>query len=94
MLLVGGILFEIATGVLNIQYDYVFGFDFYTAHYYGAWVFIAAFVVHVAHQAAPAGQRAAVPVAARRAAHLPRRHPAGAARPGRPGRHATPARPR
>ncbi len=46
-LLVGGILFELATGLLNIQYDYVFGFDFYTAHYYGAWVFIAAFVVHV-----------------------------------------------
>lgn len=48
LLLVGGILFEIATGVLNIQYDYVFGFDFYTAHYYGAWVFMAAFVTHVA----------------------------------------------
>jgi DMSO/TMAO reductase YedYZ molybdopterin-dependent catalytic subunit len=46
-LLVGSILFELATGVLNIQYDYVFGFDFYTAHYYGAWVFIAAFVIHV-----------------------------------------------
>ncbi|MDQ2708792.1 MAG: molybdopterin-dependent oxidoreductase [Actinomycetota bacterium] len=45
---VGGILFEIATGVLNIQYDYLFGFDFYTAHYYGAWVFIAGIVVHVA----------------------------------------------
>ncbi|HEY3609377.1 MAG TPA: hypothetical protein VGL06_17890, partial [Pseudonocardiaceae bacterium] len=48
LLLVGGILFEIATGVLNIQYDYVFGFSFYTAHYYGAWVFTGAFVVHVA----------------------------------------------
>jgi DMSO/TMAO reductase YedYZ molybdopterin-dependent catalytic subunit len=47
-LLVGGILFEIVTGVLNIQYDYVFGFNFYTAHYYGAWVFIAGFVSHVA----------------------------------------------
>ena len=46
-LLVGSILFELATGILNINYDYVFGFDFYTAHYYGAWVFIAAFVVHV-----------------------------------------------
>ena len=34
LLLVGGILFEIVTGVLNIQYDYVFGFSFYTAHYY------------------------------------------------------------
>ena len=48
LLLVGGILFEIATGVLNIQYDYLFGFSFYTGHYYGAWVFIAGFVMHVA----------------------------------------------
>jgi DMSO/TMAO reductase YedYZ molybdopterin-dependent catalytic subunit len=46
--LVGGILFEMATGVLNIQYDYVFGFNFYPAHYFGAWVFIAGFVTHVA----------------------------------------------
>ncbi|MFD4444820.1 molybdopterin-dependent oxidoreductase [Nocardia sp. NPDC058519] len=48
LLLVGGIVFEIATGVLNIQYDYIFGFSFYTAHYFGAWVFIAGFLVHVA----------------------------------------------
>jgi DMSO/TMAO reductase YedYZ molybdopterin-dependent catalytic subunit len=48
LMLVGGILFEIVTGVLNIQYDYIFGFSFYTAHYYGAWVFIAGFVVHLA----------------------------------------------
>ena len=48
LLLVGGILFEIVTGVLNIQYDYIFGFSFYTAHYYGAWVFIAGFVMHIA----------------------------------------------
>ncbi|QRP42732.1 molybdopterin-dependent oxidoreductase [Amycolatopsis sp. FDAARGOS 1241] len=47
VLLVGGILFEIATGVLNIQYDYIFGFSFYRAHYVGAWVFIGAFVSHV-----------------------------------------------
>lgn len=46
--LVGGILFEIVTGVLNIQYDYIFGFSFYTAHYFGAWVFIAGFLVHIA----------------------------------------------
>jgi DMSO/TMAO reductase YedYZ molybdopterin-dependent catalytic subunit len=45
--LVGGILFEIVTGLCNIQYDYVWKFDFYTAHYYGAWVFLAAFAVHV-----------------------------------------------
>lgn len=48
LMLVGGILFELATGILNIQYDYVFGFSFYTAHYYGAWVFIAGFLVHIA----------------------------------------------
>lgn len=47
LLLVGSILFELVTGVLNIQYDYIFGFSFYTAHYFGAWVFIAAFVAHV-----------------------------------------------
>ena len=47
LMLVGGLLFEIITGVLNIQYDYVFGFSFYAAHYYGAWVFIAGFLVHV-----------------------------------------------
>jgi DMSO/TMAO reductase YedYZ molybdopterin-dependent catalytic subunit len=47
-LLVGSILFEIVTGVMNIQYDYSFGFDFYAAHYYGAWVFSVAFVTHVA----------------------------------------------
>ena len=46
LMLVGGVLFEIVTGVLNIQYDYVFGFSFYTAHYYGAWVFIVGFVSH------------------------------------------------
>lgn len=47
LMLVGGILFEIVTGVLNIQYDYIFGFSFYTAHYFGAWVFITGFVMHV-----------------------------------------------
>src|ERR1700712_5272258 len=48
VLLVGGIAFEMVTGVLNVQSWYVFGFSFYTAHLYGAWVFLAAFAVHVA----------------------------------------------
>ncbi|KUI30562.1 hypothetical protein AU195_24905 [Mycobacterium sp. IS-1496] len=48
LMLVGGILFEIVTGVLNIQYDYIFGFSFYTAHYFGAWMFITGFLVHIA----------------------------------------------
>jgi DMSO/TMAO reductase YedYZ molybdopterin-dependent catalytic subunit len=47
VMLVGGALFEIVTGVLNIQYDYIFGFSFYDAHYFGAWVFIAGFVMHI-----------------------------------------------
>jgi DMSO/TMAO reductase YedYZ molybdopterin-dependent catalytic subunit len=46
-LLVGGALFEFATGIINIQYWYAFRFFFTTAHYYGAWVFIGAFLVHV-----------------------------------------------
>ncbi|MET9529742.1 molybdopterin-dependent oxidoreductase [Streptomyces sp. NPDC006649] len=46
ILLVGGVLFELATGVLNIQLDYVFPGSFYTLHFYGAWVFMAAFAAH------------------------------------------------
>ncbi|MGF0174321.1 molybdopterin-dependent oxidoreductase [Streptomyces sp. Marseille-Q5077] len=46
LLLVGGALFEFVTGVLNIQLDYIFPGSFYTLHFYGAWVFIAAFVAH------------------------------------------------
>ena len=47
VMIVGGIVFEMVTGILNIQYDYIFGFSFYTAHYFGAWIFIVGFVVHV-----------------------------------------------
>ncbi|MFD8214954.1 molybdopterin-dependent oxidoreductase [Streptomyces sp. NPDC059697] len=46
LLLVGGALFEFTTGVLNIQLDYVFPGSFYPLHFYGAWVFFAAFVAH------------------------------------------------
>ncbi len=47
LLLVGGVLFEFTTGLLNIQLDYVFPGSFYPLHFYGAWVFFAAFVAHV-----------------------------------------------
>ena len=47
LMLVGGLLFQIVTGVLNIQYDYIFGFSFYDGHYFGAWVFIAGFLMHI-----------------------------------------------
>ncbi len=46
LMLVGGVGFEFVTGILNIQYFYVFPGSFYRLHYYGAWVFIAAFVAH------------------------------------------------
>jgi len=45
-LLVGGGVFEFATGIINIQQWYVFPGSFYTLHFYGAWVFVAALVVH------------------------------------------------
>jgi DMSO/TMAO reductase YedYZ molybdopterin-dependent catalytic subunit len=48
LLLVGGVLFEFVTGVLNIQLDYLFPGSFYPLHFYGAWVFIGAFVAHAA----------------------------------------------
>ncbi|GAA1282816.1 molybdopterin-dependent oxidoreductase [Streptomyces javensis] len=48
LLLVGGGLFEFATGVLNVQLDYIFPGSFYPLHFYGAWIFMAALVVHVA----------------------------------------------
>ncbi|MGC4998741.1 molybdopterin-dependent oxidoreductase [Streptomyces sp. DT195] len=48
LLLVGGAGFTFATGILNIQLDYVFPGSFYPLHFYGAWVFIAAFALHVA----------------------------------------------
>jgi DMSO/TMAO reductase YedYZ molybdopterin-dependent catalytic subunit len=47
-LLVGGAVFEFATGILNIQTWYKFPGSFYPLHFYGAWVFTAGFVVHVA----------------------------------------------
>jgi DMSO/TMAO reductase YedYZ molybdopterin-dependent catalytic subunit len=47
-LLVGGGVFEFATGIMNIQQWYVFPGSFYTLHFYGAWVFIAALAAHAA----------------------------------------------
>jgi DMSO/TMAO reductase YedYZ molybdopterin-dependent catalytic subunit len=46
-LLVGGAGFEFVTGILNIQTWYKFPGSFYPLHFYGAWVFTAALVVHV-----------------------------------------------
>ncbi|MFF1692151.1 molybdopterin-dependent oxidoreductase [Streptomyces sp. NPDC058257] len=46
LLLVGGALFEFVTGVLNVQLEYLFPGSFYPLHFYGAWVFFAAFAAH------------------------------------------------
>jgi len=47
-LLVGGGLFVLATGIINIQLWYPFGFSFVLGHYWGAVVFVAALAFHVA----------------------------------------------
>ncbi len=46
-LLVSSTIFLFATGIANIQYWYVFDFDFVKAHYYAAVVFVAALGVHL-----------------------------------------------
>ena len=46
VLLVGGAVFEFATGILNINYDYSFKFSFYDGHFLGAWAFFGGFVIH------------------------------------------------
>ena len=45
--LVGGSLFVFFTGVMNIQLWYPWGFGFVPAHYYGAFVFLAALGLHL-----------------------------------------------
>ena len=48
VLLVGGAVFEFSTGILNIDYlNGAYGFSFYTGHFYGAWLFMAGFTIHV-----------------------------------------------
>jgi DMSO/TMAO reductase YedYZ molybdopterin-dependent catalytic subunit len=45
LLLVGSVLVEFASGILDIQ-DFPQGINFYLIHYYGAWVFGTMFVLH------------------------------------------------
>lgn len=45
ILVVGGVAVEMTTGIMNI--DYLTTVNFYSAHFFGAWAFIAGFVVHV-----------------------------------------------
>lgn len=45
--LVGGSIFQLATGVLNVFYWYAFPFNFIPAHYAGAWIAGGGLVMHV-----------------------------------------------
>ncbi|MBA2272327.1 MAG: molybdopterin-dependent oxidoreductase [Actinobacteria bacterium] len=49
--LVGGSLFLLFTGVLNIGFWYPWGFFFPTGHYWAAWITIGALVVHIGAKA-------------------------------------------
>lgn len=46
LLLVGSVLLEFATGILDIDSYYRFPVNFRIVHYYGAWVFVTMFVLH------------------------------------------------
>jgi DMSO/TMAO reductase YedYZ molybdopterin-dependent catalytic subunit len=46
LVLVGSTVFQFATGVMNVQLYYPWHFNFVVAHYYGAWVFTTALLVH------------------------------------------------
>ncbi len=45
--LVGGALFQLGTGVMNVFYWYAFPFNFPNAHYAGAWIAMGGLVAHV-----------------------------------------------
>ena len=40
-------IFQFATGIVNVQYWYAFHFNFVVAHYYGAIVFVGSLALHV-----------------------------------------------
>ncbi|MFD0690204.1 molybdopterin-dependent oxidoreductase [Actinomadura fibrosa] len=50
LVLVGGALFQLVTGVLNISYWYPFPFFFTTAHYWTAYLLVGALLIHVADE--------------------------------------------
>jgi DMSO/TMAO reductase YedYZ molybdopterin-dependent catalytic subunit len=47
LLLVGSTLFQFATGITNAELYYPWHFKFVSAHYYGAWVMLAAVALHL-----------------------------------------------
>jgi len=51
LLLVGGAVFELATGLINVARFYPWGFFFTTTHYWVGWITVGALVVHIAAKA-------------------------------------------
>lgn len=47
LLLVGGSVLQVATGVMNIFQWYAFGFFFTTVHYWSAWIVMGALISHI-----------------------------------------------
>jgi DMSO/TMAO reductase YedYZ molybdopterin-dependent catalytic subunit len=47
LLLVGSTFFQFATGITNAELYYPWHFRFVAAHYYGAWVMVAAVLLHL-----------------------------------------------
>lgn len=45
--LVGGAIFQVVTGLLNVFYWYLFPFNFPLAHYAGAWIAMGGLIIHV-----------------------------------------------
>jgi hypothetical protein len=58
LLLVGGAVFQLSTGVANVAKWYPFGFSFTATHYWVGWITIGALLLHVAAHGAQA--RAAI----------------------------------
>ncbi len=50
LLLVGGSVFQLVTGVMNVFHWYAFNFFFTTVHYWSGWTVIGAMVVHIGCQ--------------------------------------------
>jgi DMSO/TMAO reductase YedYZ molybdopterin-dependent catalytic subunit len=59
--LVGGAIFQLATGVMNVFYWYAFPFTFPSAHYAGAWIAIGGLVIHIGAKIVVARRALATP---------------------------------
>ena len=69
LLLVGGSVSMLVTGVMNIAGWYAFGFFFTVVHYWSAWITIGALLVHIGAKLAAARRGLATPLGADDGAH-------------------------